>query len=141
MHSHTVAKFLLRFGCNASNNTSTYFFMVMFANITVQVMRVLFTKLRKRHCIYFWSIYQSISRGICWGTCHRVHSTMPRQGKSSCRSPSHPKYLMEGSINFLKPWTLWPCPWPPPLKVVSYRNNLVSRINFWVGSHMAVHLE
>lgn len=56
----------------------------------------------------------SVSEGIQWGMHLLTHHTTPSPrgppGKSPCRLPSHPKYL-------LQTWTRWASPWLPSLRV------------------------
>ena len=58
--------------------------------------------------------------------------------KAPCKLSSHINYLSAGNIDLPQPRTLWASPWPPPLCVISLRNNARSRISFWVVCHMPI---
>lgn len=80
------------------------------------------------------NLNQSINRGIHYT---EGHVALPTLQRLACRSslgefpyklPFDPKYLLERSIDLLKPQNLCPFPSLPPLRTVSHQNNLMSRI-------------
>lgn len=54
-------------------------------------------------------------------------------GPVSMQALSHQKFLMTRSIDLLKSRAPWVSPRPPPLGIVSYRNNPVNRASLWVA--------
>lgn len=68
------------------------------------------------------------------------YDAIPRgsPGLVSMPARSHSKYLMAGSIHVLKPQTPWAFLRPPPLEIISYRNNPVNMVTFWVECHIPI---
>lgn len=64
--------------------------------------------------------------------------TLQRQVRGSPRDSLNPEYLLAGSIDLFKPLTPGASPCPPPLRTVSYKDNPVNRVGFWVTCQVPV---
>lgn len=60
-------------------------------------------------------------------------TVLPSKRPHSCHI--HLKFFRAGLIDLPQPWVTWASPWSPPLTVVSYKNNPVSRTNIWGVPH------
>lgn len=57
--------------------------------------------------------------------------------KFPCTCPSHSK-LLQGSIDLTQLWVSWESLWFPPLTVVTYRNNPISRMDVQEVRHTCI---
>lgn len=81
---------------------------------------------------FFLKGVQSINWGILLGAHCLGQAIVPNPRVSLGKSPCHPKCLMGESTDLLKPHTFWASPWSPPIRIIFYRNNLVSKVDLQV---------
>lgn len=110
--------------------TNTFYLKERFSLLIVTSISCHRSEVLKLLCYLFHFAMKSISPTLQPQTQGSFHVL-------NCRIYQIPEFTSAVSI----PQALWVTPWPPPLGLISYRNNPVSGFGFWVASHMTVWLE